>query len=409
MDDDVEADVLLSLPARLDCVVLVRGAVDGEDPAGFKAVASGHQPEWFDSFFGGADEALERSPFLGDFVENFAAEHWASGASDALESGYWEEADNHFYEASAWTQPGSGDQLLLLARVDEAARNKQHLIQRNHEQVLDHRRLLKEIEKKEILLDCIVHDLSGPVGTLIMYLEHVGRRLSDVSALRPAVDRALNQAKRQLTMVRSISRLFEDELSSGNGTGEGDDGSGDGDPLGAGVDIIAVAHEMTDTHRPPESEQGAGCRMQFRLKREDPPSVEPLRVAGRETHLSRVMENLLLNALHFVPSRGDGEIIVSVEAFGDADSGEVEVRVEDNGPGVEAEIAAELFRPFSEGRQYATHTGLGLNFCRIAIAQYGGRIGYRDRNDTPGSGACFWFRLPRVSGERSTEGEEAGT
>lgn len=405
MDDEVEADLLLSLPTRLDCVALVRGA-DGEDPAAFEVVAESHLPEWFDSVFGGAKQVLERSPFLADFVENFAVEHWASAVSDDLDSGFWEEADNHFYEARAWTQPVSGHQMLLLCRVDEAARDKQQLIQRNHEQVLDHRRLLKEIEKKEILLDCIVHDLSGPVGTLIMNLEHVGRRLSDVSVLRPAVDRALNQAKRQLTMVRSISRLFEDELSGG--TGEGEDGGGEGDPLVEGVDIVAVAHEMTDTHRPPEGHNGAGCRMQFRLKREDPPSIEPLRVAGRETHLSRVMENLLVNALAVVPAGGDGEIIVSVEAFGDADSGEVEVRVEDNGPGVEAELAGELFRPFSEGRQYATHIGLGLNFCRIAIAQYGGRIGYRDRNDTPGGGACFWFRLPRVSGQQSTGGEEAG-
>ena len=406
MEYDAQADLLQSLPAKLDCVVLVRSADDGENPAAFEVLATDHSPEWFSESFGGVGEALERSPFLGDFVDNFAVEHWASAVSDALDSGFWEEADNHFYQARTWTQPASGHQMLLLSRVDEAARNKQQLIQRNHEQVLDHRRLLKEIEKKEILLDCIVHDLSGPVGTLIMNLEHVGRKLSDVSALRPAVERALNQAKRQLTMVRSISRLFEDELAGGSG--DGAEGEG-GDPLDEGVDIIALAHEMTDTHRPSEIGGGAGCRMQFRLTGEDPPSVEPLRVAGREMHLCRVMENLLVNALHFVPAAADGEIIVSVEAFGDAADGEVEVRVEDNGPGVEPELAEELFRPLSEGRQYATQIGLGLNFCRIAVAQYGGRIGYRDRIDTPGSGACFWFRLPRVSGQPSTGRVETGT
>ena len=405
MDEDAQAELLLSLPARLDCAVLVRAPDKDERPVRFEALAKEHLPEWFGESFGGVGEALDRSPFLADFVENFALEHWASGDGDALASGFWEEGDRHFYEARAWTNRETGEQILLLSRVDEAAENKQQLIQRNHEQMLDHRRLLKEIEKKEILLDCIVHDLSGPVGTLIMNLEHVGRRLSEVSALRPAVDRALNQAKRQLTMVRSISRLFEDEL---NGGADGGNDGGGNDPLGAGVDIIAVAHEMTDTHRPPESEGNPGCRMQFRLQRQDPASVQPLRVVGREIHISRVMENLLLNALHFVPAGEEGEIIVSVESFGDSSGGEVEVRVEDNGPGVEAELAAELFRPFSEGRQYATHTGLGLNFCRIAIAQYGGRIGYRDRNDEPGSGACFWFRLPRVPGQRSDGGEEAG-
>lgn len=407
MDKNTEAHLLLSLPAKLDCVALVQCSDDSADAVSFQALAEDHLPEWFEGYFGGAAEMRERSPFLGDFVENFALKHWHSGASEELVSGYWEESDHHYYQARVWTQPGTSDHVLLLARVDEAALTKQQLIQRNHEQVLDHRRLLKEIEKKEILLDCIVHDLSGPVGTLIMNLEHVGRRLSDVSALRPAVDRALGQAKRQLTMVRSISRLFADELSGGSGgdASEGDDAI---DPLGAGVDIIAVAHEMTDRHRPPDSEAGAACRMQFRLQRKDPIAVEPLRVAGREEHLSRVVENLLLNALHFVPSGSDGEIIVSVEAFGDAATGEVEVRVEDNGPGVEAEVAAELFRPFSEGRQNAIHAGLGLNFCRIAISQYGGRIGYRDRNGEAGSGACFWFRLPQVGGRRPTGGNEGG-
>ena len=236
--------------------------------------------------------------------------------------------------------PDSGDHVLLIASVDEAARTQQLLVQRNHEQVLDRRRLLKEIEKKEILLDCVVHDLSGPVGTLIMNLEHIGRKLSDISTLRPAVDRALSQAKRQLTMVRSISHVFEGELGGGgNGAHAGSDAS-------EGVDIIAVVHEMTDLHRPPENGENSGCRIQFRLKRRDPISAEPLRVAGSEMYLCRVVENLLLNALRHVPPGRDGEIVVTVEAVGEPTTGEVEVRVEDNGPGVEPTLADEMFRPF---------------------------------------------------------------
>ena len=89
--------------------------------------------------------------------------------------------------------------------------------------------------------------------------------------------------------------------------------------------------------------------------------------------------------------------------MGDPAHGEVEVRVEDNGPGVEAQLAEELFRPFSQGRSHPGQSGLGLYFCRIAIEQYGGRIGYRDRGGEPGTGACFWFRLPRVTGRQTTK------
>ncbi|MEZ5432479.1 MAG: hypothetical protein R3F31_15125 [Verrucomicrobiales bacterium] len=31
--------------------------------------------------------------------------------------------------------------------------------------------------KKEILLDCIVHDLSGPLATILMNLQHVSRQM----------------------------------------------------------------------------------------------------------------------------------------------------------------------------------------------------------------------------------------
>ena len=38
-------------------------------------------------------------------------------------------------------------------------------------------------------------------------------------------------------------------------------------------------------------------------------------------------------------------------------------------------------------------TGLGLYFCRITVALWGGGIGYEPR---PGGGARFWIRLPIV-------------
>jgi signal transduction histidine kinase len=75
-------------------------------------------------------------------------------------------------------------------------------------------------------------------------------------------------------------------------------------------------------------------------------------------------------------------------------AGAVEVRVEDDGPGVPSEIEATLFQPFVTGRgRDARHpgTGLGLAIAQRVIERNSGSIGVES---TSGSGSRFWFTLP---------------
>ena len=379
------SDILAALLSQLDHAVLRRVADDDAAQARYELL--GEAPDWFVKVFGSADEAASRSLFLGDFIEQIATGLWASGDLEAVPSGPWEEGDQGYFEASAMNLVG--EPLLIISAVSDKVAREQRFVQSNHEQVLDRRRILKEIEKKDVLLDCIVHDLSGPVGTLLMNLEYVGQKLGETSTLRPAVDRAMNQTQRQLTMIRSISQLFAGDIAEMESDGE----------ISDGVDIVAVAHEMVDFHRLTAEER----KVQFRLVRENP--AHSMKVVGREGHHSRVVENLLLNAIRHTSS--DGEVAVTVESIDDG--GQVEVRIEDNGPGVEPELAAELFKSFSLAGDHVGSSGLGLYFCRIVTEQCGGSIGYRDRDnadDRSGSGsggACFWFRLP-VVGKSSAGG-----
>jgi len=379
-------DILAALLSQLDHVVLRRSCGEGDAEAQFELL--GEAPDWFSKVFSSAGEAADRSLFLGDFLEEIASGLWESGDEESLLSGPWEEGDAGYFEANAMNL--AGEQLLMISAVGEQVKREQRFVQSNHEQVLDRRRILKEIEKKDVLLDCIVHDLSGPVGTLLMNLEYIGRKLGETSILRPAVDRAMNQTRRQLTMIRSISQLFAGDIAEMEAEGD----------LGDGVDMVAVAHEMVDFHRLTAKRRS----IQFRLQRDNP--AHSLKVVGREGHLSRVVENLLLNAIQQTPD--DGEIVVTVESV---DEGrQVEVRVEDNGAGVDPALAGELFKPFTQGPDHGGPSGLGLYFCRIVTEQCGGSIGYRDRTgDRDGSasaGACFWFRVP-VAGSESTDGGDA--
>ncbi len=108
-------------------------------------------------------------------------------------------------------------------------------------------------------------------------------------------------------------------------------------------------------------------------------------VPGDAGQLRQVFVNLLENALHAALPRGEVSVRAALEGS------EVELAVEDSGPGVEPSIRARLFEPLITTK--AKGIGLGLSLVKRIVERHGGSIAYR-----PGSrGARFVLRLP-VSG-----------
>ncbi len=129
-----------------------------------------------------------------------------------------------------------------------------------------------------------------------------------------------------------------------------------------------------------------GVRLRY-----DMGSAEPMIVAGVGARLERVFENLLDNALSFSPDGG----LISVAAR-EAD-GDIEIRVEDEGPGVPDAEREAVFRRFQSVRPtdeaFGQHSGLGLAIARTIVDGHGGHISVEDREDRL-SGARFIVRLP---------------
>lgn len=146
------------------------------------------------------------------------------------------------------------------------------------------------------------------------------------------------------------------------------------------ADIAAVARESVD-----ELESLVGTRQLVREWPEDP----VMAIVDRDV-VSRVLQNLLGNALKFTPATG--AITVEVEANDDM----VRVAVSDTGPGIPREYRERVFEKFGQvdavlrGQRFST--GLGLTFCRLAVEAHGGRIGV---DSEVGRGSTFWFVLPR--------------
>lgn len=152
------------------------------------------------------------------------------------------------------------------------------------------------------------------------------------------------------------------------------------------VDIAAMIGAMVDDrlHR------GVARDVRLRFDRPDP---APLIVQGEGARLERVFANLRDNAISFSPDGG----LVSIAAR--RDQAMLEVRVEDEGPGVPEEAREAIFRrfhsvrPSSEG--FGEHSGLGLAIARTIVDGHQGEITVEQREDRA-SGARFVVRLPLV-------------
>jgi PAS domain S-box-containing protein len=114
-------------------------------------------------------------------------------------------------------------------------------------------------------------------------------------------------------------------------------------------------------------------------------------VLGEDAYLEQIVRNLLANAAKY---GGEGTT-VTVEAADTPDG--VEIRVLDEGPGIEeseAEAVFDLFyrSPRTAGR--ATGAGIGLFVCRQLATAMGGRI---RAGSHAGGGAALVVTLPRTT------------
>jgi two-component system sensor histidine kinase ChvG len=107
-------------------------------------------------------------------------------------------------------------------------------------------------------------------------------------------------------------------------------------------------------------------------------------VQAHEVRLGRVITNLLDNAVSFSPE--NGVVTVSARSLGN----EVEIIVDDEGPGIPAENMEAIFRRFYSDRPQTDRTvgknsGLGLSMSREIVATYGGRIWAANRKAEAGA------------------------
>jgi two-component system, OmpR family, phosphate regulon sensor histidine kinase PhoR len=107
--------------------------------------------------------------------------------------------------------------------------------------------------------------------------------------------------------------------------------------------------------------------------------------------LEQVLANLVDNAIKY--GRPQGTVSVNGRA---TDEGELEISVQDDGPGIPIEALDRVFERFYRVDKARSRdqggTGLGLSIVKHIIHNHGGRVWAKSE---PGKGATFFFTLPK--------------
>jgi signal transduction histidine kinase len=112
-------------------------------------------------------------------------------------------------------------------------------------------------------------------------------------------------------------------------------------------------------------------------------------VYGNADRLIQVFVNLLRNSLNAVDS--EGTITVGSQPMTENGRRWTSISVEDNGPGIPAEVLPDIFEAFVTTRLDSRGTGLGLTVAEGIVTQHGGQITASNRKD---GGARLEIKIP---------------
>lgn len=224
---------------------------------------------------------------------------------------------------------------------------------------------------REQLSNMIIHDLRGPLNSIINSIELIRTAWQQKDLTMPIeqlLQISLRSAQRMDRLINTIldtARLRQGER-----------------PLAiTAFDITTLLHETEEISQPMLTHRRQTLNMNL------PPA--PPMIQGDMDLLRRVFVNLLSNAIKFTPNGG----IIDLDMVANDD--EFKFSVRDNGPGIPLNEQEHIFDMYTRGSATGQiqGSGVGLAFCKLAIEAHGGRIWL---NSTPGEGATFSFTLPRT-------------
>ena len=239
------------------------------------------------------------------------------------------------------------------------------------ERAAENERTLDEARRN--LVAWASHDLRAPLTSLRVMLDALADGVVDDPA---TVARYLNQSQNEITRMSSLlDDLFE--------LAQLDAGFRD-----LNFEWITLTDLISDTL---ESFAARATAQDITLAGSIDPQVDPVWAAPDK--LSRILDNLLSNALCFTPQGGSIRLNAKIEEKATL------ITVEDNGSGINPKDLPHIFDRFYRGEKSRVRdkdenggVGLGLAIAKGLVEAHGGVIWVESQLN---EGSAFHFNLPR--------------
>ena len=252
----------------------------------------------------------------------------------------------------------------LIVRMHTALRLRQLAAERSelYAQLKHQRDDLQRLElNKEQLVAFLVHDLKNPVNAIGLHAQRILRSTTEAKA-RDAATKIDDETRALLRMITNLLDL-----------GKADEGR-----LTPARTSVA-AQELVDHAIADLAARAAAGGVKL------VPDVQLEHVSVDRDLMQRVLANLVENAIRHAPEGSEIRVRAAPAAAG------FELSVADTGPGVPPELRDQVFDRFvSGGHSGRTNRGLGLAFCKLAVAAHGGTITIDDAHP----GAIFRIAIP---------------
>ncbi len=235
--------------------------------------------------------------------------------------------------------------------------------------------LYARIEAIESFAADVAHELKNPLTSLRSAVETLPLAKTEESRKRllAVIEHDVRRLDRLITDIADASRLDADLQRD----------------VAVPVDVEKLLEALVTLQNevPREDE----VRLMLSLER-TPGAPAGYVVPGHELRLGQVMDNLVTNARSFSPK--GGTVRIACRRL----KNEVEIMVDDDGPGIQPDALARIFERFYTDRPehgFGQNSGLGLSISKQIVEGHGGRIWAENRVARDAvAGARFIVRLP---------------
>ncbi|HKY87212.1 MAG TPA: sensor histidine kinase [Pseudorhodoplanes sp.] len=162
------------------------------------------------------------------------------------------------------------------------------------------------------------------------------------------------------------------------------------------VDLAKLLAAVVESKDGVRGEQGVGVALSF-----EGAGASTFIVNGHDSRIAQVIDNLVENARSF--SSPGGMVRITCRRL----KSDIEIVVDDDGPGIRADAFEKIFERFYTDRPhqgFGQNSGLGLSISKQIVEAHGGRMWAENRNGVPTHdgadplvlGARFIVRLPAM-------------